>query len=135
MDLRRMSKLKEKLGLKKKEAEHEESREEDLLQEEGEPTCQVEGSGTASESSGSASLTEKLKAAFHEKPKEDPELERRKELDNTIRGFRKSFRHDVSGGVKQIGGHLATGVKTTITTIKEAAKTKRKEKTDEQSGV
>jgi hypothetical protein len=91
-------------------------------------------------------LTEKLKAAFHEKPPEDKELERRKELDKTVRGFRKSFREEVRTGVKQevkqISQGVATGVRTlsggvvtevrqTIMTIKDAAKTKRKEDEDE----
>jgi hypothetical protein len=100
--------------------------------------------------SGSArsdDLTEKLKAAFHEKPPEDKELQRRKELDQTVRGFRKSFREeirtDVRQEVKQFGQgvavevkHLGEGVVTevrqTITNIKDVAKTRRKEKDDEE---
>lgn len=92
-------------------------------------------------------LTNKLKAAFHEKPPEDGELQRRKELDQTIRGFRKSFREEIRTGVKQevkqisqdvaagvrtLSGEVVTEVRQTITTIKEAAKTKRKEEEDEE---
>jgi hypothetical protein len=106
--------------------------------------------GTGSAISGSArsdDLTLKLKAAFHEKPPEDKELQRRKELDMTVRGFRKSFREEVRNGVKQevkqlgqgvavevkhLGEGVVTEVKQTITNIKDVAKTKRKEKDDEE---
>jgi hypothetical protein len=83
-------------------------------------------------------LTEKLKAAFHEQPKEDPELQKRKELEETMRGFRKSFRQDVRTGVKQqVGGvvtevkhqvdEVVTEVKHSIANIKVPNRTKKKE--------
>nr|MDO8134701.1 hypothetical protein [Candidatus Njordarchaeum guaymaensis] len=139
----KISKLKEKLGLKKTDTESAEGELQKPVQKEEKRSYQDEGSTAKSESSEPLDLTEKLKKAFHEKPKEDKELQHRKELDQTIRGFRKSFRQDMRHGAKQIreevvtgaktiGGGVVTEVRQTITTIKVATK-KRKGKDDDQT--
>nr|MDO8099493.1 hypothetical protein [Candidatus Njordarchaeota archaeon] len=130
----KLSKLKEKLGLKKTDTASGEGESEEPLQKEEKRFPQTEGSTATCGSSESLDLTEKLKAAFHEKPKEDKEHERRKELDHEIRDFRKSFRRDVKNGVRQISGEVATEVKHTITTIKVVAK-KRKGRDDDQAST
>ncbi|WXG43794.1 MAG: hypothetical protein WED04_07130 [Promethearchaeati archaeon SRVP18_Atabeyarchaeia-1] len=111
--------------------------------------------GTGRRENGASDLTEKLKAAFHEEQKEDPELRRKKELEQTIRDYRKSFRQDVATGVKQqVGGvvaevkqqvevvvtgvkhqmdGVATEVKRSITNMKEASRAKKRERDDEES--
>lgn len=153
MEFKKLNELKEKLKQKK-----ETSSELSEVQK-GTPSQKKVGGKTeqfrekaprtlASGQAPSDDLTEKLKAAFHEKPPEDKELQRRKELDETVRGFRKSFREEVRTGVKQevkqIGQGVATGVRTlsgevvtevkqTIMTIKDATKTKRKEEDEEQA--
>jgi hypothetical protein len=89
-------------------------------------------------------LSEKLKAAFHEEPDEDPELRKRKELDETMRDFRKSFRQDVRTGVKQqVEGvvtevrhqvdEVVTEVKHSIANIKDTGKMKKKSEEAESS--
>jgi len=130
----KLSKLKEKLRLKKTDTASTEGESEEPPQKEERRSLQTEGSTATCGSSESPDLTEKLKAAFHEKPKEDKEHERRKELDHSIRDFRKSFRQDVKNGVKQISGEVVTEVKQTITTIKVVAK-KRKGKDDDQAST
>jgi hypothetical protein len=113
-------------------------------------SCQAVKRSATSGSTQSDDLTEKLKAAFHEKPPEDKEFQRRKELDQTVRGFRKSFREEIRTGVRQevrqfgqgvavevkhLGEGVVTEVKQTITNIKDVTKTKRKEKDDEEIQV
>ncbi len=154
MEFKRLKGLKEKLKQKKTTApESEEAREKTSALEKSEGKVepnQTRQTGTGSAISGSArsdDLTQKLKAAFHEKLPEDKELQRRKEFDRTVRGFRKSFREEVRTGVKhevkQLGQgvavevkHLSEGmvteVKQTITNIRDVAKTKRKEKDNEE---
>jgi len=123
--LMKLTKLKEKLGLKKKENMSEENKPREPPEKEGKFSRQTKRSRRVSlspESSGSPSLTEKLKAAFHEEPKEDKELERQKELDQTVRGFRKSFRQDMRNGAKKIGERIV-------------AKEKRKEEDSDQTST
>jgi hypothetical protein len=130
--LKKMSKQKDRTGMKKKNTGGAGRKEDGYLQGEDD-AYQAKSSNATYESSESMDLTERLKAAFHEKPKEDKELERRKELDQTCRDFRKSFRQEVTSEVKHISDQLVTGVKDTITTIKTAAKLKKKEEGDERA--
>jgi hypothetical protein len=154
MEFKELKGLKEKLKQKKTTASvSEEAREKTTAPKKfggNVDPNQFRRTGTSSAIRGSArsdDLTQKLKAAFHEKPPEDKELQRRKELDSTVRGFRKSFREEVRTGVKQevkqlgqgvavevrhLGEGMVTEVKQTITSIKDVAKTKRKEKDDEE---
>jgi hypothetical protein len=128
----KLNKLKEKLGLKKSDTADGEGKSQESLRREDRHSLSTEGSAAIHESPESLDLTEKLKAAFHEKPKEDKELERRKELDKEIRGFRKSFRQEVRNEAKVIRKGVVGEVKGTISTIKAAATTKRKEKDTDQ---
>jgi hypothetical protein len=153
MEFKKLNDLKEKLRQKKGTAsewpkDQERMPSQNKLGEENEQDkSRKRGQRTTSGLTQSDDLTEKLKAAFHEKPPEDKELERKKELDRTVRDFRKSFREDVRTGVrqevKQISQGVAVGVKTlsegvatevkqTITNIKDATKTKKKEIDDEE---
>ncbi|WXG46419.1 MAG: hypothetical protein WED05_07110 [Candidatus Atabeyarchaeum deiterrae] len=94
-------------------------------------------------SNESIELAEKLKAAFHEEPKEDKELQRKKQLDAEIRNFRKSFNQEVVSEVKEFGQGVATEVKQIrndvvtdlkqrIANMKEDTKTRRKGKRNGQ---
>jgi len=123
MELKKLNGLRDKLRFKKSSAG---SEEETLVE------YPSEGVATTSQDRETAKLTEKLKAAFHEKPKEDKSLQERKELDEKVRGFRKSFRKDVATGVKQRVDVVVTEVKQQITNIKDATKSKKKEKDDEE---
>jgi hypothetical protein len=136
MELKRLVDLKEKVKFKKAgDQPAQEGKEKNAAH----PIAPA----TTSEDTGASDLTEKLKAAFHEKPKEDPELRRKKELEQSMRGFRKSFREDVATGVKQqVGGvvtevkHQVDGVVTevrhSIANIKEANKARKKERDEEE---
>ena len=131
----KLSKLKEKLGLKKTDSASEEDKAMEPKRVQETRPRQPKESAASHGSSEPLGLTEKLKAAFHEKPKEDKELERRKELDREIRGFRRSFREEVKNEARQIREEVVGEVKGTITTIKAAAKTKRKEKDTDQAST
>jgi hypothetical protein len=135
MSLTKLGKLKEKLGFKKTDSSTEEDKTGEHKHLEEDHSRKAKGSVAPCASSESLDLTEKLKAAFHEKPKEDKELERRKELDKEIRGFRKSFRQEVRYEAKQIRKEVVGGVKDKITTIKVVATTKRKERDADQAST
>ena len=135
MGLSMLDKLKEKLKFRKVDSASEKDKSvQSKRVEEGRPR-QAKGSAAPHGSSKPLDLTEKLKAAFHEKPKEDKELERRKELDKEIRGFRKSFRQEVRNGAMQIRKEVVGEVKGTITIIKAVATTRRKEKDADQAST
>ena len=130
MEFKRLTNLKEKIGLKKTE-------EEQMKDNTGkQSTARVRNTKTPKAEKDD--LTEKLKAAFHEEPKKDPELEKQKEFEQTMRGFRKSFKQDVRTGVKQqVGGvvtevkhqvdEVVTEVRHSIANIKATNKTIKKE--------
>jgi gas vesicle protein len=136
MGFKRLVDLKEKVKFKKAEDQPAEN-------SKGKNAAHPKAPATTSKDTGESDLTEKLKAAFHEAPKEDPELQRRKELEQSMRGFRRSFREDVATGVKQqVGGvvtevkhqvdGVVTEVKHSIANIKEANKARKKERDEEE---
>jgi hypothetical protein len=135
LEFKRLVNLKEKIKVKKTGRQSAEDR----CEKGDNPIAQsIETQDTETED-----LTEKLKAAFHEKQEEDPQVRRQKELQQTICGFRKSFRQDVTAGVKQQVGGVVTGVrhqvdgvvtevKHSISNIKVTDKAKKKEKDEEE---
>ena len=135
MEFKRLTNLKEKINPRKPEGQP--------VKDEGGKQAGTRARRSKIQKTEENNLTEKLKAAFHEQPKEDPELQRRKELEETMRGFRKSFRQDMSTGVKQqVEGvvtevkhqvdEVVTEVKHSIAGIKVANKTKKKEGDEEE---
>jgi hypothetical protein len=137
MEFKGLSSLKEKIKAKKDSSEA-------IGKAAREHATRRGTQGASNKDTGAVDLTQRLKAAFHEKPKEDPELERRKELEQTVRGFRKSFRQDIATGVKSQVGAVVTEVKQrvdvvitdvrhSITNIKEINKNKKRERDEEET--
>lgn len=135
MEFKRLMNLKEKIKVKKAGGE--------IAKDGSGKHADSSARGTKIQRTEEDDLTEKLKAAFHEEPKEDPELQRRKELAQAMRGFRKSFREDVTTGVKQqVGGvvtevkhqvdGVVTEVKHSISNMKVTSKAKMKERGEEE---